>query len=190
MLLNSQSSANLMTLMPTFNCNTTLRFARSATKLCFNSLSSKGPLKICGIMARLALANHFVLVLASHNCFLRHSIIGGMDTRVKKPCSSKNGNSLVANSLDITSRFGQTATPSNQKSRDPLCHLNAQDELLSHPTIPFKSASELMRLYYPHYVADSPKSTSTITLSSTSSRPSSPQTDSPTTSADFDSQDS
>ena len=179
-----------MTLMPTFNCNTTLRFARSETKLCFSSLRFRVIWRICGIMARLALANHFVLVLVSHNCFLRHSIIGGMDTRARRPCSSKSGSSPVANSLDTTSRFGLTATHSNQRSRDPLCHLSAHEELLSHPTIPFKTASELMKLYYPHCVADSPKSTSTITLSSTSSRPSSPQTGSPTTSADWNSQDS
>lgn len=99
--------------------------------------------KICGIMARLALANLYVLVLVSHNCFLRHSIIGGMDTRAKKRCSSRNGSLDLANSLGTTSKFGRTDTHSSQRSRDPLYHLNAHEELSSHLITPYKNVSEL-----------------------------------------------
>lgn len=171
-----------MKLMLTFNCNISKLCVRFETRRCFNSLRFRVILKIYGIMARQGLANLFVLVLVSHNCFLRHSIIGGMVTKEKRQCSSRNGRSPVASSLATTSKSGQIAMLSNQKLRDPLCHLNAQDELWSLQTTRFKNASEQIQHCWQRSEDDSPKSTSTTTHSSTPSRVSSHPTDSPETS--------
>lgn len=113
---------------------------------------------------------------------LWHSIIGGMVTKEKRQCSSRNGRSPVASSLATTSKSGQIAMLSNQKLRDPLCHLNAQDELWSLQTTRFKNASEQIQHCWQRSEDDSPKSTSTTTHSSTPSRVSSHPTDSPETS--------
>ena len=179
-----------MRLMPTFNFNTMLLFAKFVTKLFCNSQPFKEILRIYGIMARQAPANLCVLVLASHNCFLRHSITGGMATREKRQCLSKNGRLEAENSWDTTSKFGRTDIRSSRKSRDPLCHLNARDELSSRQTIHCKNASVPIRHCSRHSDADSSKWTSTPSHFSTSNRPSSLQTDSPTTSAEDDDWDS
>lgn len=101
-----------------------------------------GYLKICGISARRALANHFVLDKRIPHFFSRHLITGGTVTKVKKQCLSTSGNSHQANFSDIISKYGPIDIHSNQKSKDPLCHLNAQNELLSPQIIQFKTVSE------------------------------------------------
>lgn len=100
-------------------------------------------LKICGISARLALANRFALAKRIPHCFSRHLITGGMATKVKKQCLSTSGNCRQENFSDTISKYGQTDTLSSLKSRDPLCHLNAQQELSSPPTTLLTNASEL-----------------------------------------------
>ena len=173
-----------MILMLTFNCNTTQRFAKFATRLFCNNRKSTVTLKICGTLARLEAASLCVLVLASHNCFLRHSIIGGMATKERRLFSSRNGRSAVQSSWGTTSKYGQTDIRSSLKSRDPLCHLNDPRELSSLPTTHYRNVSEETQHCWQHSEEDSRKSTSENILLRTSSRPSSPQTDSPTTSDD------
>ncbi len=168
----------------TFNCNITLRFAKFATRLCFSSQASAVTLKICGILARLEAASLCVLVLVSPHCFLRHSIIGGMATKEKRLYSSRSGRSPVQSSLDTTSRSGRTDIHSSQKSRVPPCHRRDQGVLSSRPTTHFRSVSEETQHCWQLSGEGSRKSTSENILLRTSSRPSSPQTDSPTTSDD------
>lgn len=171
-----------MKLMLTYNYNIIKRYERFATRHCFNSLRFRVIWRICGTMARQAQASRFVLERDSHSCSSRHSITGGMDTKERRRCSSRNGRSPLASSWDITSRFGQTDTHSSQKSRDPLCHLNAHDELWSHQTTLCKNALERTQHCSRLSDAASRKSISTNIHSSTSNSPSSHQTDSPTTS--------
>lgn len=159
-----------MTLILTFNFNISQLWERSVTKLCCIRLKYTAISKICGTMARLAPANLYVLVRVTHNCFLRHSIIGGMVTKEKRLCSSRNGNSLVANSWDITSKFGQTDIHSNQKSRALHCHHNVPNESSSHQTTQWKNVSEQTDNYLQQCNDDSPLSTSTKILSDTSSQ--------------------
>lgn len=170
--------------MHTSNCNTTRRFERFEMRLCCNSRISTVISKTCGISARLEAASLCVLVLVSHNCFLRHSIIGGMATKERTQFSSRNGRSRAQNSWGTTSKSGQTDIRSSLRSRDPHFHHRDQDVLSSHQTTLFKNVSEETQHCWQHSEEGSRKSTSDSILLRTSSRPSSPQTDSPTTSDD------
>jgi hypothetical protein len=142
MLSNLLKPVTLTPLIHTFNSNTLQPFAKYEMRLCFKDLLWRAHLKICGILARQALENRFVLVKRIQHFFSRRLITGGMDTKVKKLCSSTSGNSRQENFWDTTSKSGLIDTLSSQKSRDPLCHLNAQNELSLHPTTQFKNASE------------------------------------------------
>lgn len=136
-------------------------------RLCFKDHRFKEHWKICGILARPALENPFVLVKSFPHSILRRSIIGGMATKEKKPCLSTSGNYHLENSWDITSKFGQTDTLSSLKSRDPLCHLSAQKESSSLQTIPFRNVSDLTQLCWQLSNEDSLKSISTNNLTDT-----------------------
>lgn len=156
-----------MKLTHIFNYNTSQHWEKFETKPCFNVQQSRVPLRICGIMARLAQANHYVLAKHTQLFFSRRSIIGGMDMKAKKQCSSMNGNYHQENSWDIISKYGLTDIHSNQKSKEPLCHLNDQNVSSSHLTIPYKNALELTHHYSQQFKDDSRKSISTQILTNT-----------------------
>ena len=169
-----------MTLMLTFNCNTTRLFAKFETRLCCNSLKSTVISKICGILARLELASLSVLVPLSPHCFLRHSIIGGMATKERTPSSSRSGKLPAQSSWGTISKSGQTDIRSSLRSRVPLCRPNDPRELSSRQTTLYRNVSEETQHCWQHSGEDSKKSTLTSIPLYTSNRLPPYQADSPT----------
>lgn len=72
---------------------------------------------------------------------LWHSIIGGMDTEVKRLCSLKSGNLLAENILATISRFGPIGIPSPLRSKVPTYRNKDQDASLSQATTPLMNVS-------------------------------------------------
>jgi len=159
----------LIPLIHTFNCNTTTRCVAFETTNSSKALHCKEIWKICGTMARLAAANLCVLELNSPIVSSRHSITGGMDIKEKKQFLSRNGNSQAHVSLDTISRYGQTDTLSNQKSREQCCHHNDLKGSSSQATTQWKNALDTTRHCWLQSTGVSSPSTSESTHTSTSS---------------------